>query len=75
MNFRKVCLISSSFVRQLNQNVDERGRNIMCERTLPSLLVDSKLATLFWESKLHILQLGSGTAVLCRTFRRLSAPN
>ena len=31
--------ISSSFGRQLNKNVDERGRNIMWERILPSSLV------------------------------------
>ena len=30
---------SSSFGRLLEQNVDGRGRNIVCERTLPSLLV------------------------------------
>ena len=31
--------VSSSFGRSLNENVDERGRNIMRERTLASLLV------------------------------------
>ena len=38
MNFRKFS-ISSPFGRQLNKNEDERGRNIMWERILPSSLV------------------------------------
>ena len=35
-----IFFISSSFGRPLSENVDERGRKLMCERTLPSLLVE-----------------------------------
>ena len=31
--------ISTSFCKQLSQNVDEKAGTIMCELTLPSLLV------------------------------------
>ena len=34
-----IFFISSSFGRQLNENLDERGRNLMCKRTLPSFFV------------------------------------
>ena len=34
----------SSFGSQLSRNVDERGRNLMCVRTLPSLPVQLKKA-------------------------------
>ena len=34
------CFICSAFDRQLCQKCDERGRNFMCERTLPSLLLN-----------------------------------
>ena len=30
------------------KNLDERGRNFMCERTLPSFIVWSKSQSLFW---------------------------
>ena len=33
-----MCPITSSLGRQLCQHLSERGRNIMCKRSLPSLL-------------------------------------
>ena len=53
-----IFFISSSFGRQLSENVDELGRNLMCELKLPSLLVteNARCCLLSWSRDELVLE-------------------